>query len=482
MTELTGDNQIENITNANIHEFVKSYLDNRNSLPTHLQDKSISDWDVSLVTSMESLFEGYPLFNESLDSWNVSNVTNMEAMFNGCESFNQPLSGWNVSNVTNMRMMFFGCESFNQPLNGWNVGNVTNMEAMFSGCFEFNQPLNDWTVSNVTDMTGMFNLAMSFDQPLNNWDINNVTGYREIFEDSAISDENRPNFIEQVPEVIVDPYEIHKAAAKINYKKLNDILKEFSGVPARPEDLDFPTFINESILGMIDASQGSDIEKENKRNGLNLIMTQRLDGFRYGALSPLLLDSVYYALHYVAKQSSPFKDSYVDTFIQDCTQAYNGTGEDALSCAAGALERVAMSLVTPCQMLTSSGTDESRDIIEQCKMLTAIISYSPNILVVEYIKDWYKLHTEREARFPAEVSTDDRKQNLKAYLLEKLPGEETLIEGHIEGLDYEDDDFDYNGGKRRTRRYRKNGKKQTKKKRQTKKKKRTNKRKQTKKN
>ena len=41
-----------------------------------------------------------------ISEWGVSNVTNMRSMFKDAESFNGDLSKWNVSNVTDMRSMF----------------------------------------------------------------------------------------------------------------------------------------------------------------------------------------------------------------------------------------------------------------------------------------------------------------------------------------------------------------------------------------
>lgn len=91
-----------------------------------------------------------------ISDWDVSNVTNMLSLFNGAKNFNQPLNNWNVSNVTDMSYMFFEAINFNQPLNNWNVSNVTNMLLMFNDAINFNQPLNNWNVSKVTDMSGMF--------------------------------------------------------------------------------------------------------------------------------------------------------------------------------------------------------------------------------------------------------------------------------------------------------------------------------------
>jgi surface protein len=112
--------------------------------------------------------------NDSFNKWNMSNVTTMESMFQEASNFNQSLTNWNVSKVTNMKLLFNGTK-FNQPLNNWKVDNVTNMFAMFHTATDFNQPLDKWNVSKVTDMTFMFFSATSFkDQNLSSWDVSSV--------------------------------------------------------------------------------------------------------------------------------------------------------------------------------------------------------------------------------------------------------------------------------------------------------------------
>lgn len=469
------------ITNENIVTFVASYIvGGKINLPNYLKTIPISKWDVSRVTSMISLFEGYEDFNEPLNEWDVSKVTSMASMFSGCNKFNQPLDSWQVGKVDNMEGMFMNCEKFNQSLNSWDVSSVTDMANMFFNCTEFNQPLNNWNVSNVYDMSNMFNNCTSFNQPLNNWDVSNVmdmsfmftecrefnqqlsmwrisedTNILNMFDNAGISEVYKP----RVQSVIVDATQVHKAASKINYNKLTNILKEKTDAPDRPSDLHFPTFINSLITSMIDASEVSDTEKQQNYNGLNEIMTQRLNGVNYSEMSPLLLDSIYYTLNYVNNQGPSFKNNYVTTFIQECVHAYEGEGDIGMTCAVGALERIVNSLVTPCEILISSGTDEDDDTKTQCELLKAIISYNPKTLVIEYIKDWYKLHTKEP--FPEGMVEAEKRDNLKKYLLEKLPGEEDLIESSMEGLDFDDDAFQYSGGKRRTRRSRRNVKRRT---------------------
>ena len=81
----------------------------------------ISNWNTSLITNMEDLFNDKVNFNDDISNWDVSNVTNMWSMFSNAKSFNQYIGDWNVSHVATMYQMFYGATSFNQPIGNWNV-------------------------------------------------------------------------------------------------------------------------------------------------------------------------------------------------------------------------------------------------------------------------------------------------------------------------------------------------------------------------
>ena len=137
-------------------------------------DQDVSDWDVSAVKSMDSMFNGATLFNNggvALDWADTSSVQNMEGMFALAETFDQPLPlpGWDTSSVTSMAGMFFGAEVFDQDISGLDVSAVKFMDSMFENAVLFNQDISGWVTSSVTDMRGMFSGATVFSQDLTGW-------------------------------------------------------------------------------------------------------------------------------------------------------------------------------------------------------------------------------------------------------------------------------------------------------------------------
>ena len=141
-------------------------------------------WDVSLITDMYKLFDykkGLGDFNENISNWNVSNVTKMKSMFRNSETFNQPIDKWDVSNVLDMMGMFEESRAFNQPIDKWDVSKVTAMNNMFRESQVFNQPIDRWDVSKVTNMGAMFRGNKAFNQPIGEWDVLNVTEMKSMF-------------------------------------------------------------------------------------------------------------------------------------------------------------------------------------------------------------------------------------------------------------------------------------------------------------
>ena len=119
------------------------------------KDADLNHINTSQVTDMHCLFMDTD-FQGDVSQWDVSNVKDMTSIFYKCSNFNCDLSKWNVGSVENMSFMFFGCKNFNSDISGWDVSKVTDMCCMFAGCINFNQDLSSWDVRNVKDMNWMF--------------------------------------------------------------------------------------------------------------------------------------------------------------------------------------------------------------------------------------------------------------------------------------------------------------------------------------
>ena len=135
--------------NGKITEFnKKNYLYNEavkskiNSKYIENNNYKLSNLDVSSIDNMANLFENFNFTSTGVEisDWNVSNVTNMESMFANSKGFNKNLNNWDVSNVTNMKKMFYNCEDLNQSFSNWKIQKDTLTNGMFTGCDKYKLP------------------------------------------------------------------------------------------------------------------------------------------------------------------------------------------------------------------------------------------------------------------------------------------------------------------------------------------------------
>jgi len=350
------------------------------------------------------------------------------------------IGSWDVSKVTDMKWIFHDCENFNEPLIGWNVSNVTDMSHMFSNCIDFNQPLDRWSVSQVIRMGYMFSHCTNFNQPLNNWDVSNVTDNIEtMFLDCNISPINKPHDVRLITIPRVNPNQIHRESAKINYKKLNNILDSL-GVQDDISISDFPVFLKETLTSMIDNVNTSEKDKTFLRINLGRIMNERLNGVKYEDLNQEFIETAIKMVHYTNNQPESLKTEYVKTFVEDCITAYDGS--DGMTCSMGALERIFFSFVTAASVVDNNN-------IEWKKIINCIVENTKD-LVDGYIKEWYKLHKKGSGdEFSAEMKEEEKRKNLYDFLINRLPEEGDLINDRIKEfadyIGYADDNFVYGG-------------------------------------
>ena len=160
-----------------------------------------NDIDVSNLNSFSDnddngLFEKTKFKYIDISDWNVSSVTNMLSMFYRCNELKSvgDISYWDVSNVTDMSYMFAWCANLNQDISRWIVSRVTDMSYMFYNCVSFNQDISEWDVSKVIDMNDMFYKCESFNQDLSKWNVSNVRNNDYIFMNCPIKEEYKPKF------------------------------------------------------------------------------------------------------------------------------------------------------------------------------------------------------------------------------------------------------------------------------------------------
>jgi surface protein len=312
------------IADNNIHEFVRMYLTNKQQLPTQLRGLPIGKWDVSKVTVMKELFNGYENFDEPLIEWDVYNVTDMSKMFAGCTKFNQPLSdelyNWGVLNVTNMESMFSGCTNFNQPLYRWDVDSVTDMSSMFKNCTNFNQNLNEWNVSNVTNMSEMFYGASSFKEKPK-WKLGRKVNTLNMFVKTPLQDKfrieymNFDRFMEIIRRANIGDNNNFVRSVNIDTNNLlQPILKYINATDSfRPkEKKEFEDYINKKCLPRLNA---------------------------YIKAYPEAKNHVMEIIQFVLSQNSEYKDLYIKKITDEVCNVY---GVIKLRCTEGVFERIIM--------------------------------------------------------------------------------------------------------------------------------------------
>ena len=95
---------------------------------------NLGDIDTSLITDMSDLFAWTKRKDFSgISNWNVSKVKDMNSMFCLCKDFNEPIGCWDVRKVENMDRMLEYCRSFNQPLDRWDTKRLKTALDMFNG-------------------------------------------------------------------------------------------------------------------------------------------------------------------------------------------------------------------------------------------------------------------------------------------------------------------------------------------------------------
>ena len=104
--------------------------------PIDFNDIDVSNLDSFCNDKSEGIFEYTKFKYIDISDWDVSNMKSMRSMFYGCDELKSVgnISGWDVSNVTDMQYMFCKVGNFNQDISKWDVSNVRHHDYMFEKC------------------------------------------------------------------------------------------------------------------------------------------------------------------------------------------------------------------------------------------------------------------------------------------------------------------------------------------------------------
>lgn len=94
-------------------------------------DADLSSWETNALTSMRLMFAQDKVFNSPIFQ-DTSNVLRMAGAFFNAISFNQSLSAWDVSQTTGMDSLFFAARSYQEVL-CWDLNNSVVVDDMFCG-------------------------------------------------------------------------------------------------------------------------------------------------------------------------------------------------------------------------------------------------------------------------------------------------------------------------------------------------------------
>lgn len=165
----------------------------------------LSAWNTSSCTTMDCMFYMYPTSRASLRSvgdlsnWDVSHVTNMGSMFayNAGLTTAGNLSRWNTSSLTVPGCMFQYCHGLTTigDIGNWNVSHCTDFSNMFQHCDSLKSlgDLSRWNTANATNMFQMFQFDANLTVDCRSWNVNKVTEH-ENFNGNGASSVRAPSW------------------------------------------------------------------------------------------------------------------------------------------------------------------------------------------------------------------------------------------------------------------------------------------------
>jgi len=222
---------------------------------------------------------------------------------------------------------------------------------------------------------------------------------------------DRFEFDEENNEAANVPFEVHRAAGKINLDKYLEIIgsenRNYQNVVEYVKSKFLP-YINENF-GPNEAPQM--IEKLNK-------ILARFSSAAELSQNPANIKMIGNTVDFAFKQPKEFIDFYVRAFIQDCYHAYEYEGDAGMSCVAGILERFYMIVGDAAFAMCPDGNCEKQEYIELLKLFNKHIDKN------ELTQEWANTYLESEEL--RSLKPQDRKQHYINFMKQKYAAADML--------------------------------------------------------
>ncbi len=457
-------------------------------------NQNIGNWNTQNVENMSKMFANTREFNQYIGDWNVSQVKNMSSMFESALNFNNGVRyrhegsmslNWHLTSLINANSMFKMASKFNGELNFTGTSNnEIDVTMMLYGATSFGHELNHLRIRTTPEKSRwVLKNVRQFNDRLNEWEINvkrpgitnidndekfqiyiNFYGAETEFEIDKLRDTKAMGYVPRIVLNMPDPepephtFEIfqlfehddlsgtqiqgnayipHNAFNQYEAEELNNVVRLLSQFlntqinVSNYQSLTKQLFWNE-IFDRIEISirNNPELNQASRLQGIRLIKQRVMN---YEDISYKLKIIVDLSIKYALNQSPEFITQYLNSFTQDCIQAYGDSrsfseqnynpSQANVSCPKGIYEKIVLLLhqvLTQICLMGGECTDEYKELLQAF----GFINMSEfTVIMNTSIQMWSQNHLEnddyiRENGWSENNSIEEIKEDFISYITE----------------------------------------------------------------